>query len=52
MKIEENSRFSLPHDKKVLKLKSVSFHPVQNKLAVAFRRDIYGMIIVSFFHQN
>mgnify|MGYP006983683750 FL=1 len=45
MKVEEFVHLNIPHDKKVSKVKAASFHPTQQKIAVAFRNEVYGTFV-------
>ncbi|KAG2392636.1 hypothetical protein C9374_011361 [Naegleria lovaniensis] len=41
MKLEPLLSVDLPLDKQISKIRSVSFHPTQNKIAIGFRKEIF-----------
>jgi WD40 repeat protein len=47
MKVDEYFALNLPQDKRVSRVKAASFHPLQNKIAIGFRRDIYEYDLIS-----
>lgn len=50
MRIEDIVHLHIPHDKKISKVKAASFHPTQQKIAVAFRSEVHGSFSPKWAH--